>query len=168
METKRLIIRSFIESDLSDLYEYLSDSLVVKYEPYKAKSYDEVKTELTYRIQQSEMQAVILKEENKLIGNIYLGKRDFNTYELGYVFNRKYWHRGFAKEACIALIEQLFKNGVHRIYAECDPQNVASWSLLESLGFKREAYLTKNVYFWCDENGNPIWKDTFIYSLLNE
>ena len=67
-----------------------------------------------------------------------------------------------------AAIQAAFASGAHRIYAECDPENEASWRLLESLGFAREAHFRKNVYFKKDSSGNPIWKDTFVYSLLNE
>lgn len=65
------------------------------------------------------------------------------------------------------MINQAFASGVHRIYAECDPQNENSWRLLESLGFRREAHLRKNVYFWRDEDGNPRWKDTYLYAKLD-
>lgn len=65
-------------------------------------------------------------------------------------------------------IQHSFKNGIHRIYAECDPQNSNSWRLLEVLGLEREAYLKQNVYFWKDHDNNPIWKDTFIYAILNK
>ena len=34
-ETERLILRRYMESDLEDLYEYLSNSNVVEFEPYK-------------------------------------------------------------------------------------------------------------------------------------
>lgn len=37
METNRLIIRRYSENDLNDLYEYLSDEDVVRFEPYKAR-----------------------------------------------------------------------------------------------------------------------------------
>ena len=53
--------------------------------------------------------------------------------ELGYVFNKAYWGKGDAKESCAAVIESAFSKGIHRIYAECDPENPASWHLLESL-----------------------------------
>ena len=66
------------------------------------------------------------------------------------------------------LIELAFSNGIHRIFAECDPENLGSWKLLEALGFEREAHLKKNVYFWRDENDNPIWKDTYIYAKVND
>ena len=47
------------------------------------------------------------------------------------------------------------------------PLNERSWKLLEALGFQREAYFRKNVYFWKDENGKVIWKDTYVYAKLN-
>ena len=88
--------------------------------------------------------------------------------EMGYVFNDAYWNRGYARESCTELMKLAFENGVHRIYAECDPENENSWKLLEALGFTREAHLRQNVYFWREENGEPIWKDTFIYGKLKE
>ena len=38
VETERLIFRRFRESDLQDLYEYLSDPEVVAFEPYKPQT----------------------------------------------------------------------------------------------------------------------------------
>jgi len=141
METGRLVLRRYNENDFEDLYEYLSDEEVVRYEPYKPMSKEEVKSNLTWRISTEEMIAVELKSTGKMMGNVYLGKRDFNSLELGYVFNKDYWGKGYAKESYAALIQDSFKNGVHRIFAECDPKNPASWRLLESLGFVREMHL---------------------------
>lgn len=87
-ETDRLILRRYRESDLQDLYEYLSNPEVVKFEPYRPMSMDEVRHNLEWRISTDEMIAVELKESHKMIGNVYLGKRDFESLEIGYVFNR--------------------------------------------------------------------------------
>lgn len=162
-ETRRLILRRYRESDLMDLYEYLSDPKVVEHEPYRPMTLEEVRDNLAWRISTEEMVAVELKSTGKMIGNAYLGKRDFDSLELGYVFNANYWGRGYALESCEALMELAFQNGVHRIYAECDPQNVNSWRLLERLGFRREGHLKQNVFFWRDDAGRPVWKDTYIY-----
>ena len=167
-ETERLILRRYTERDFDDLFEYLSDSEVVKFEPYKAMTAEETRENLKWRIETDEMIAVELKENHKMIGNIYFGKRDFDSREIGFVFNRNFWGNGYAKESCRAIIEHAFQDGVHRIFAECDPENQNSWRLLESLGFEREAHLKQNVYFWTDVQGNPLWKDTYIYSLLNK
>ncbi|MDE7178133.1 MAG: GNAT family N-acetyltransferase [Lachnospiraceae bacterium] len=167
VETERLILRRYKEEDLQDLFEYLSDKEVVEYEPYKPLTLNETIENLEWRIGTDEMIAVELKSSHKMIGNVYLGKREFEALEIGYVFNRNYWGHGYAAESCKALMQQAFSNGIHRIYAECDPHNKRSWKLLEVSGFQREALLRKNVYFWKDENDNPIWKDTYIYAKLD-
>lgn len=165
-ETKRLILRRYREADLMDLYEYLSDPEVVKYEPYRPMTLEEVKDNLAWRISTEEMIAVELKGTGKMIGNVYLGKRDFDSLELGYVFSAAYWGKGYARESCQALVEKAFREGTHRIFAECDPENESSWKLLERLGFQREGHLRQNVYFWKDAQGKPIWKDTYIYGKI--
>ena len=168
METERLILRRFEARDLDDFLEYLSDPEVVAFEPYGPMSLEAVRENLAWRISTEEMIAVELRATGKLIGNVYLGKRDFDSLELGYVFNRAFWGQGYAAESCRALVERAFADGIHRIYAECDPENAASWHLLQRLGFRREAHLRQNVWFWKDGQGKPIWKDTFVYARLRE
>ena len=114
------------------------------------------------------MIAVELKSNHKVIGNIYLGNRDFQSLEIGFVFNKLYWNQGYAKESCSSIIKHSFKNGIHRIYAQCDPKNISSCKLLNSLNFRKEGHLISNVFFWKDEDNNPIWKDTLIFALLNK
>lgn len=77
--------------DLDDLYEYLSDEEVVRFEPYTAMNLDDVKKNLEWRISSDEIFALELKENGKMIGNIFLGKRECETLELGYVLNRNFW-----------------------------------------------------------------------------
>lgn len=168
IETDRLILRPFTMDDFDDLYEYISDAKVVEYEPYKPLTREEARENLKWRCTTDEMFAVALKENGKVIGNVYFGNRDFNSKEIGYVFNKNFWGKGYAKEACRAVIADAFENGIHRVFAELDPDNENSRHLVESLGFVREAYFKQNVYFWEDEDGNPIWKDTYVYSLLAE
>ncbi|WP_288757624.1 GNAT family protein [uncultured Treponema sp.] len=103
-----------------------------------------------------------------MIGNIFLGKRECETLELGYVLNSNFCGNGYAFEACSAMCGNVFSKGIHRLEANCDPNNAASWKLLERLGFVREGHLRKDIYFRKGKNGNPIWKDTFIYSKLND
>ena len=61
-----------------------------------------------------------LTESGNVIGNIYCGNRDFEAKEIGYIVNKRYQRQGYAAEALSAVIAQAFKDGVHRIYAECD------------------------------------------------
>lgn len=130
-------------------------------------SREEARQTLASRLDHGEFWAMERKTDGIYIGNIYLGRREFQSLELGYVLAREHWGRGYAREGCQALIGEAFRQGAHRIYAECDPRNEASWRLLERLGMAREAHLRQNVYFWTDEQGLPQWKDTYVYALLN-
>jgi L-amino acid N-acyltransferase YncA len=64
-------------------------------------------------------------------------------------------------------IESMFNKGIHRIYAECAPQNTPSWKLMEKIGIRREAHFRKNVSFHQDTNEKPIYWDTYVYAVLN-
>ena len=48
LETERLVIRRFKEEDWKDLYEYLSDEEVVRYEPYQAFSIEASQNQKMY------------------------------------------------------------------------------------------------------------------------
>lgn len=167
IETDELIIRDFELSDEKDLCEYMMQRVNAEFEGYPDFTVDKSKDEIKFRVKSDEFYAIELKKEHKVIGNIYLGNRDFNARELGYVLNENYQHKGYGSAASKAVIEYMFKQGVHRIYAECAPQNTHSWKLMEKIGMKREAYFRKNVSFHKDENGCPIYWDTYVYAILN-
>ena len=94
---------------------------------------------------------------------------EFDTWEIGYVFNSKYWHKGYATEACVEFIKCAFeKLNAHRVIAECNPINEASWKLMERLNMRRESFMIKNNSFEKEENGQPIWIDTYQYAILKE
>lgn len=163
----RVYIRRFIKEDWKDLYEYLSDEDVIKYEPYGVFTEEEVKEEAIRRAHDESFYAVCIKESGKLIGNQYLCKGDFNTWMLGYVFNRNYQGYGYALESANGLINYAFNSlGVRRIIAKCSTKNIKSWKLLERLHMRREGLLLQNVYFNTDSEGNPIWYDTYEYAIL--
>lgn len=165
--TKRLLIRRFAASDWKDLYEYLSDEEVVKFEPYEVFTEEQARKEAGSRETNEAFYAVCLKDSGKLIGNLYLSRGDFETWELGYVFNRRYQGRGYASESAGRLVDHAFGQlGARRIIAMCNPANISSWKLLERLNMRREGKLLQNIYFKLDENGAPIWLDTYEYAIL--
>lgn len=165
--SERLIIRKFMADDWKDIHEYISDEKVVKFEPYEPFSEEESKEEAICRARDEAFIAVCLKESGKVIGNLYFGKRDYETYELGYLFNANYWHNGYATESVKALINYAFKEmKVRRIIAMCNPENEVSWRLLERVNMRREGHLRQNIYFKVTVNKEPIWQDTYEYAIL--
>ena len=166
--TERLILRAFRKSDYDDLFEFLSQLEHDEFEGYPGITYENGRKHLAYRVGSEEFYAVVLKETGRVIGNIYCGNRNFSAREVGYIINRRYQRKGYAAEALRAVVSSACDEGVHRVYAECDPRNTGSWKLLESVGFRREAHFRQNVFFRRDENGNPVWKDTYVYAMLRD
>lgn len=156
IRTNRLILREFRESDYDDLFEFLSQLKDDEFEGYPRITYETGLEHMKYRIGSEEFYAIELKDSGKVIGNIYCGNRDFSAIEIRYIVNKNYQRKGYACEALKAVIDHAFKEGIHRIYVECDPRNLSSWMLLEKAGLKREAHFRQNIYFHKDENGDPI------------
>ena len=84
IETKRLILRPFEESDYDDLFEFLSQLEKDEFEGYPGITLENGKEHLSYRLGSDEFLAIELKETGKVIGNICCGKRDFEAREVGY------------------------------------------------------------------------------------
>ena len=169
IETKRLLLRPFTAADGEDLYSYLSDPEVVRFEPYDVFTKADAEKEAARRAGDPNFFAVVLKKTGHVIGNLYFAPSEYEKYEFGYVLSRAYWKNGYATEAADALLRDAFaQKKLHRVEAYCHPDNVNSWHLLERLGFKREAHLRRDIWFRKDEAGAPIWQDTYIYGLLEE
>ena len=162
------MLRPFRETDRADLYEFLAQLEDDEFEGYPGITWENCLPHLRERLESTEYLAIELKETGRVIGNICLGDRDCMAKEAGCIVNERFRRRGYAAEALSAAVDDAFRSGVHRVYAQCDPRNERSWRLLEKVGFRREALLRQNVFFHRDALGEPIWKDTFIYARLNE
>lgn len=166
--TRRLVLRQFRETDYDDCYEFLSQLRDDEFEGYPGITYESGREHFAYRVGSEEFYAVALRENGKVIGNIYCGRRDFDAREVGYIINEDYRGKGYALEALEAVVEGAFRSGAHRVFAECDPRNARSWKLLKKAGLKREAHFRQNLWFRKNADGKPIWKDTYVYARLSD
>ncbi len=170
LSTARLAVRRFRPEDAVDLYEYLSDPRVYRFEPGEPLDRDEAGRRAVEMAASPSFRAVELRSTGKMIGQIYLGQiepAEHLTSELGYILSPPYQRQGYGSEAAAALVRAaLSTGGMHRVVAHCNPENVASWKLLERIGFRREGLLRQNVFFRRDASGEPLWTDTFVYALL--
>ncbi|MBD8036916.1 GNAT family N-acetyltransferase [Solibacillus sp. A46] len=165
IETERLYIREFERVDEQAVFEYTSDNLVMKYIPEGVFTKEAAKEFITQNIgEKAEKYAVVLKEENILIGHIFFCKYFGNhTYEIGWVFNPKFYNQGYASEAAKAMLAYGFeKMKLHRIIATCQPENTPSYRVMEKIGMRREGHFKK-----CIPNGAEWW-DEYYYAILDE
>ncbi len=170
LSTSRLTLRPFEAEDWKPLFAYLSDPDVVLYEPYDVYTEEGAQQEAKNRAKNKDFIAVCLQDTDRLIGNLYFSKREFDTYELGYVFAKEYQHKGYATEASTALLNYAFSTlGIHRVVALCNPENKASWRLMKRLHMRREGRFRQCAYFKNDPaTGEPLWHDAYQYAILKE
>ena len=144
IETDRLILRLLTESDYKNISYYLDDKIQEFVSPYMPHKEDDLKT-FIFNIIGVASFAVILKDGN-FIGDVSITIIKSNeTGEIAYYFNPSYWKKGYAYEACKAVINYAFDNlKLKCITAQIDAANTNSRKLVERLGFELEI-LQKNV-----------------------
>lgn len=163
IETKRLILRCFSEGDFADLQEILGDAQCMEYlEPPYAP--EKTRTFLKrFCIAQKGALAAVGKESGKVIGYILFHTLEEAVYEIGWVFNKAFWHRGYAYEACSSLIQYAFSTlPVRKICAETI-DTVKSVGLMKKLGMRLE-----ETQYGQAKNAQGQRTDLYIYSLTKE
>ncbi len=116
LETERLYLREMSQSDFKSLCKILQDQKTM-YAYEGAFNDTEVQEWLDKQISRYEkfgfgLWAVILKETDEMIGQCGLSMqpwKDREVLEIGYLFQRQYWHNGYAIEAANACKEYAFE-----------------------------------------------------------
>jgi ribosomal-protein-alanine N-acetyltransferase len=139
IETPRLILRPFSETDANEAFEWLGDEIVMKYIPYGhdksvAQSEKRIKTYMEqFDLYGYSKYVVVEKHTGKLIGDCgIMNLHGLDLNELGYRMARKYWGKGFATEAASAVLNYAHKNlGFTEIYAIVEKQNTVSVHMIQ-------------------------------------
>lgn len=166
LDTPRLRIRQFESDDWQTVHEYAADTAVMTYLPGGALSAEQAKAFVASNSgDQAKAFAVILTAERRLIGHMvfhpWFAPR---TYEVGWVLHPGYYGRGIATEAAAALLKYGFETLLlHRIIATAQPENVASWRVMEKLGMRQEGQFRQCIF---REDGE--WWDEWFYAMLEE
>jgi RimJ/RimL family protein N-acetyltransferase len=154
IETRRLILRELVPSDLSDLAEILQNPDVM-YAYEHDFSDEDVQDWMNrqmdrYREYGFGLWAVILKDTNGMIGQAGLTMQPYkgeNMLEIGYLLKRDFWHFGYAKEAAFACKTYAFENlNRDKVYSIIKADNVASIQVAEGIGMKKEDEFITRYY----------------------
>ena len=157
IETKRLFIRNLNEKDLDDLGLILKDDETM-YAYEWAFSDDEVlswmeKQFSRYRDHGFGLWAVVLKDTGAMIGQCGLTIQEWkgaDVLEVGYLFNKAYWHHGYATEAARACLEYAFeKLDAERVSSIIRTTNTASLNVARRNGMHAVDFSSRH-YRGCD------------------
>lgn len=182
LETERLILRPFRESDaedVEDVLEYLKEPAVNCFAEMKLNSLEEAKAEMKKRVGETEYYfAIVLKDSAKVIGEIdafpergepHDTSSPLDTFSPCWMLNHAYQGKGYAYEAAHAFFDYLFQQkGARRIYAYTEDYNVSSQHLCEKLGMRREGMFKEFVSFVKNPDGTPRYENTVQYAILKK
>ncbi|QSJ15109.1 GNAT family N-acetyltransferase [Nostoc sp. UHCC 0702] len=172
LETPRLVLRAFQDSDLAAFVAYRCDPEVAKYQswdaPYpeaEAKNFIEaMKQAKPGTLGEWYQLAIELKATGEMIGDCaFCIANDGRQAEIGFTRSQTHQKQGYATEAVTRLLDYLFtEHNLHRVIANCDPENIASAKLLKRVGMRCEGHFVKSLWFkgnWADELWFAILRD---------
>jgi [ribosomal protein S5]-alanine N-acetyltransferase len=170
-KTERLLLRDFEPDDWTALHDVESRADVARYQSFEPRTPEESRAYVIAASEQATQDpretydlAVLLIFEGRLIGRCGLGLTTPDLVEgmLWYTIHPLHWGRGYATEAARGLLDFGFGElRLHRIWADCDPANMASVRVLEKVGMRREGHLIENAWI------KGAWTDSLIYAILD-
>ena len=151
--TSRLLLRAFQYSDFENAHQLLSDPEVMRYSlngPYSRKKSRDFIDQCILKSDKNvpTLFAVIDNKNNQFIGFCGFFPQKIQgeeELELGYRLLKKYWGKGFATEAAVAVKNYAFNQlGLTRLISVIEISNTASLRVAEKNGFRVEKQMLYN------------------------
>lgn len=146
LETERLYLREMSQSDYNSLCKILQDGETMY---AYGGAFDDVMVQewldkqlARYKKYGFGLWAVVLKETDEMIGQCGLTMQDWNgreVLEVGYLFQKEYWHNGYATEAAKACKDYAFSRlGAEEVCSIIRDTNTASQNVALRNGMTKQ------------------------------
>ncbi|MGW2203919.1 GNAT family N-acetyltransferase [Streptomyces sp. NPDC001774] len=151
LETERLILRPWAESDAEEFCDLLA-------ERGKGKPpVERIRSSIAELLAATETTGIALlpvqrREEGDFIGycGLIIGRTTLEEPEIAYELFQRAHGRGYATEAAAAVLDAAIATGRERLWSTVGTWNTPSLRVLEKLGFERDRVST-------EENGEVAW-----------
>jgi ribosomal-protein-alanine N-acetyltransferase len=158
METERLLLRLYTDSDKERLIELFTDEAVMKHVDTGVFSREKAETlwrkliDEFYPNGRTTIYAVCDKSDGHYIGHAAIRPRPTQTdeWEISYVLKFAEWRKGYATEIARKLVEFGFDQlNLPVVYATVDTDNFSSIRVLEKIGMQhlRDEYDAQGKFY---------------------
>lgn len=148
IETERLILRRYEESDIDAMYEIITDTRLSKYIKFPSLTKEEELECIKKWINEAdesknERWVIETKNTHEVVGNIDVNTivKKHNYCNVGYTIRYDYWGNGYAPEALKAVSDYLLDSGYYLVECCCNELNKQSSRVMEKAGFKKDGYI---------------------------
>ncbi len=168
IETDRLFLRLMKQDDIEAITRIFTDKNVLRAFDLKSLSGEQIKSWLERNLEHQEkygygLFSVVLKSNNEVIGDCGLEHTDFRgtpCVEIGYDFLSKYWNKGYATEAALAVKDYAINLQEIDLGSLCSfirKNNLASMRVSKKIGMHKILEYSKNGinYYLYGYSRNP-------------
>ena len=149
LETERLVLRRYKESDIDAMYEIITDKRLAKYIKFpnltKEEELECIKVWIKEADESKYEKWVIEKKDTKeVVGNIDVNTiiKKHNYCNVGYTIRYDYWGNGYAAEALTIVSDYLLKErNYYLVECSCNELNKQSSKVMLKAGFKKDGYI---------------------------
>ncbi len=165
LTTERLVLRPLAYTDAERLLPALGDGANMRYwSRGPLEDVEAVRSYIGWNVDGPGVQCFAVchrQRTDEAHGWVVLMDRRAGEGELGFILRPDAQGQGLAREAASRVIAHALEvRGLHRLFADVDPENRASIRLLESLGLRREGHLRATY------KTHMGLRDSYIYALL--
>ena len=175
IETKRLMLRPFDRNDLDIITRLYSDAEIMEYMPFPVMDREMARELLDRNVagwtvtpQVHYEMAVVCRDTGEKLGRAEITRyHSEESAMIGWMLIKSAWGKGCATEIAEALIDCCFRElRVHRVFARCHPDNIASWRVMEKCGMRREAHFVQKCKY--TKADGVRWEDELEYALIRK
>ena len=165
-----MIIREYTEEDWPTVFDYVKNPVFWQFQAGEPPTEDRVKALIQWAVREQNITprvnhylAVTDQSSGDVVGEAVLKliPPGHGQGEIGFGVAPVHWKKGYATEIARALVDTGFKTlQLHRIAAQCAPENKASIRVMQKLGMAREGLLREHY-----RSGERYWSSV-IYAVL--
>ena len=149
METERLLLRRYKETDIDAIYDIITDERLSKYIKFPNLTREEELEYIKVWIEEADISkyekwVIERKSDSSVVGNIDVNTvvEKHNYCNVGYTIRYDYWGNGYAAEALKAVSDHLLNNrGYYLVECSCNELNKQSSKVMLKAGFKKDGYI---------------------------
>ena len=170
LKGENIYFKALSTHDAQAIHNYASDKDVSRFIGWDLmKSLDETSEFVESMIERESAgthlyASVALKSTQEVIGTVMIFNFDkqANQAEVGYVFHKDHWGKGYGTESLALVSDFAFESlGLHKLHASVTAANIGSAHILEKNGYKLEGRL-EDHYFIEDE-----YYDSLLFGKIN-
>jgi len=171
LTTRRLHIREYLVNDAPAVFGYVQDPAYWQFQRSEPPTAPQIDALIHWVVKEQSTAprlayflAATRKDTGEVVGEavIKITNAVERQGEIGFGVAPRFWKQGFASEIAGAALEAAFQHfKLHRVAAQCSPDNKGSMRVLQKLGMAREGLLRDLHY------ARGKWWSTVIYGMLD-